>query len=115
MLKKVEEIKMEKRDEVQKGTGYVLIDHLLEGTELPPNGEMFAICTLKSGCSIGSHVHDEDTEYYYCLSGKGEINDNGKVAEFLPGYVNKCGNGDFHAIKNRREEPLRFLVVIIKN
>jgi len=108
------DVRIEKRENVQGGAGYVLIDQLLEGENLPPNADMFAVCTLEKGCEIGKHFHIGDTEFYYCLSGEGELDDNGTKYAFVPGDVTRCMDGDFHAIINKKDEPLKFLVMIVK-
>ncbi|MGI6153994.1 MAG: cupin domain-containing protein [Christensenellaceae bacterium] len=113
MYIEAEKVRLEKRERVQGGDGYVLIDQLLEGENLPENADMFAICTLEQGCEIGKHFHKGDTEFYYCLSGEGELNDNGTKRTLLPGDVTRCMDGEYHAIINRHAQPLKFLVAII--
>ena len=113
MYVQAKDVRLEKRDKVQGGEGYVLIDQLLEGDKLPKNADMFAICTLEQGCEIGKHTHSGEAEMYYCISGEGELNDNGTLVTFAPGDVNCCNDGNFHAIINKKKEPLKFLVAII--
>ena len=48
-----------------------------KGSELNPNMRLFAKLVLKPGCSIGHHVHENEDEIYYILSGTAETDDNG--------------------------------------
>ncbi|NLO99293.1 MAG: cupin domain-containing protein, partial [Clostridiaceae bacterium] len=69
--------------------------------------------TLEPGCSIGSHVHDQEEEIYYILSGTGTVNDNGVVKNVGPGDAIKTGDGESHSISNNGDVPLVFLAAII--
>ena len=76
---------------------------------------MFAIVNIGMGSSIGRHVHRGEMEFYYCISGKGMLNDNGEHTVFCPGDVHSCADGDFHSIRNEEPCELKFLVTIVKN
>ena len=41
-------------------------------------------------------THDQEEEIYYILSGKGVVDDNGKIVDVEPGDAVKTGNGEFH-------------------
>ncbi|MGI6153995.1 MAG: cupin domain-containing protein [Christensenellaceae bacterium] len=108
-------IRRERSDREMNGQGHILTDFLLEGESLPSGANMFAVVTIGQDCSIGKHVHEGETEVYYCLSGKGSLDDNGEAVIFRPGDIHTCGGGAYHTIVNDQEEPLRFLVAIVSD
>ena len=67
MIIKRNEIRSLKRPHEQNGNGYEIIEFLAEGENLPQGVNLFAKCRLETGCSIGKHVHNGETEIYYCL------------------------------------------------
>ena len=71
-------MEIEKVEHAAGGKGYILKRKLLSATELKDKVGMFAEITLKPGCSLGYHVHSDNAEAYYILSGEGEYDDNGK-------------------------------------
>ena len=101
------------RERMRDGSGKVSIRHVVDKENLPENSRLCAVMTLEEGCSIGPHDHTNETEIYYCLEGEGVLDDNGETRPFLPGDVNICGGGSYHAVKNAGEKPLRVLAVII--
>ena len=47
------------------------------------------------------------------LSGEAEYNDNGTVTTIKAGDVTFTGDGEGHAITNYRDEPARFIALIL--
>ena len=73
----------------------------------------FALAELKPGEEVEFHIHEDESEQYYIISGKGEYNDNGSVSEVLPGTVTFTPSGSGHGIKNIGEDMLSFIALII--
>jgi mannose-6-phosphate isomerase-like protein (cupin superfamily) len=106
------EMKTEEKEKMRDGEGVTHFTYLLDGST-EKNARMFAEITLKSGCSIGYHRHDSETEYYFILSGSGEVDDNGKIVPVKTGDAIITGNGASHSIKNTGSDPLVFHAVIV--
>lgn len=83
-----------KKEQANGGEGAIFIKHILNETELNGKCKMFAEVTIPAGCSLGYHVHHNESETYYIVKGEGEYNDNGttrtvKAGErtFTPGWL----------------------------
>ena len=59
------------------GDGEVTICRLLGEKELNGKCGLYAQVTIQPGSSLGYHVHHNESETYYILSGEAEYNDNG--------------------------------------
>ena len=112
MLVRKNERKNETKEKMRDGEGSVQISHMVDA-EKEKHTRMLAEVTMNSGCSIGYHKHDNETEYYFIISGTGTVNDNGKDVAVKAGDTVVTGNGDSHSIKNTGTEPLVFHAVII--
>lgn len=75
----------------------------------------FHYAIMEKGSSIGKHFHNEETEYYYMISGEGVYNDNGKAVTLKPGDICVTGGGEFHSIENKNDEPIIFIGIISKH
>ena len=114
MIRKKDECKIEFREHMRDGKGTVEITNLIEGPEeLCGKGRLFSKITLKSGCSIGFHIHDNDSELFYVLKGVAEYNDNGTVKTVFPGDVMICPAGTGHGVENVSEETVEIIAVIV--
>ena len=114
MIRKAEECKMEYREHMRDGDGTVEITNFIQGnSELNDKGRLFAKLTLKSGCSIGYHVHEKDAELFYMMKGTAEYNDNGEIRTVHAGDVMICPTGPGHGIANRSEETVEVIAVIV--
>ncbi|HHU88479.1 MAG: cupin domain-containing protein [Sphaerochaetaceae bacterium] len=74
---------------------------------------LFGTITLEQGCSIGEHPHEGETEYYWIISGEGVVTESDGEKVVQKGDLVITGNGESHAIRNEKEEPLLFLALII--
>ena len=83
--------------------------------ELKDKVGMFAEITLKPGCSLGYHVHSDNAEAYYILSGEGEYDDNGEIRTVKPGDVTYTSDGKGHSLENKSQNDLVFIALIINN
>ena len=74
-----------KKEQANGGEGAIFIKHILNETELNGKCKMFAEVTIPAGCSLGYHVHHNESETYYIVKGEGEYNDNGTTRTVRPG------------------------------
>ena len=112
MIVQKKDRKTEIKEKMRDGAGSVQISYMVD-TEKEKHTRMLAEVTLNSGCSIGYHRHDNETEYYFIISGTGIVNDDGKEVPVKAGDSVITGNGASHSIKNSGKEPLVFHAVII--
>jgi quercetin dioxygenase-like cupin family protein len=105
-------MKTEQKEKMRDGEGMVLIRHLVD-TENEKHTRMLGEITLEPGCSIGYHQHNNETEYFFIISGSGTLNDNGTEVQVNAGDSIITGNGASHAIKNTGDAPLILHAVII--
>jgi len=86
--------------------------------EFPGVGEkirMYAHARLKPGEEVEFHVHENEAELYYILSGKGLYDDNGVKEEVEAGTVTHTPSGSGHGIANVGDDMLEFMALVIKN
>lgn len=96
------------------GTGEITVRGLINSdTELNNKGRVFAHTTVYPGSAIGYHIHQNDEEIYYILSGHGQYNDNGTMAEIGPGDVAVCPCGEGHGIACLGGEPIEMIALIL--
>ena len=76
---------------------------------------MYAHAKLKPGEEVGFHMHLQESEIYYVISGKALYDDNGKKVELGAGAVTFTPAGEGHGIANIGEELLEFMALEIKN
>ena len=81
--------------------------------ELMNKGRIFSEFFLEKDCGFGYHVHDTDGEIYLMLEGEAEYSDNGEMTTIYPGDVAIVYPGEGHSITNLREEPVRFIAVVL--
>ena len=91
-----------KKEQANGGEGAIFIKHILNETELNGKCKMFAEVTIPAGCSLGYHVHHNESETYYIVKGEGEYNER----TFTP-------DGYGHGIANRTDQDLVFMALII--
>lgn len=95
------------------GDGDALQHLILSDGDMAKHSRLFATMVLKEGCSIGEHQHNNETEYYYILSGTGIVTEADGEKEVKAGDVVITGNGESHAIRNSGKEDLVFIALII--
>jgi mannose-6-phosphate isomerase-like protein (cupin superfamily) len=83
------------------------IRSLLDRTNAPVQNQSLAEATLPAGASTERHYHRAAEEFYFVLSGKGEMEIDGETREVGPGDAILIPPGARHAI--RALAPLRFL------
>ena len=112
MLIKRNEMKTEVKEKMRGGEGKAELVHLVD-CQNEKNIRLLAELTLKPGCSIGSHSHEAETEYYVILSGNGIVNDNGTEKPVKAGDAVITGNGASHGISNTGTVPLVYHAIIV--
>ena len=114
MIRKKDECKIEYREKMRDGNGTVEITNLItDPSELYDKGRLFSKITLKSGCSIGYHIHENDSELFYFLKGTAKYNDNGEVKPVSAGDVAICPAGSGHGVVNDSDEAVEFVALIV--
>lgn len=113
MIKRMQEMKTEIRQQMRGGKGSVEIIHILNKEEMKGKVRLFAKIVLNPGCSIGLHEHVDEEEAYYIIKGKGMVTDNGQTLPVQAGDVILTGDGSSHAIENTGDEPLEFIAVVM--
>ena len=112
MITRVHEIVPEVAEDVRAGNGIVqahkLID-LFPGSSIKSVG----LVRLEPGASIGAHSHHGEEDFYYCISGRGIVVDNGVEHEFTPGTLQITRDGETQAIRNTGETELVFLGALV--
>ena len=115
MVRRYKEIIVEQKPAPFNGDGTIKVRHLLNGeAELYHKGRVFAHTTVYPGSSIGYHVHKNESETYYIISGSGRYNDNGTMVTFEAGDVLYCKDGEGHSIE-AFTEPIEMVALIIYN
>ena len=69
---------------------------------------------LPPGASVGEHRHDADEEYYYILSGRGQMLLDGRTFEVGPGDITAVYPGGSHGLINTGSEDLRIVVICVQ-
>lgn len=114
MVRKGSERLIERLDHKFDGDGYIIVRSCASNDrELNNKGRAFAHTTLPPQASIGFHMHHNESEIYYILSGEGEFNDNGILVTVEAGDVTFTPSGTGHGIRNISGEPLELIALIL--
>ena len=114
MIRKQNECNVEFREHMRDGKGTVELTSFIAGPEeLCGKGRLFSRITVKPGCSIGFHIHDNDSELFYIMKGTAEYNDNGEIKTVNEGDVTICPAGTGHGIENKGTETVEIIAVIV--
>lgn len=101
------------REQMRGGKGRALMAGLME--PLPAHMRLFSTITLAPGCSIGYHVHENETELFYFISGRGTVQDDDVLLEVAAGDALSTSSGHGHAVDNDGDEDLVILAAIVKD
>ena len=94
------------------GDGETIVKDLTAGKK-PANVRVCSEMVLMKGCSIGRHGHSDDSEIIYILGGEGVYDDNGTVVSVRAGDTLVCFAGEEHSLRNEKDDPLRYLAMIV--
>lgn len=114
MIKRKNQMEIEKRERMRDGEGVIKILHYFKKDEFKANVRLCAKLTIAPNCSIGLHQHLDEDEVFIISKGKGILFDgiNENVVE--EGDAILTGNGQFHSIKNIKDEDLEIIAFIAK-
>ena len=113
MIKKFRDFKTQVRDNMRGGDGTVVISNFVSEEEMYNKGRLFGKVVLKPGCSIGYHVHENESELFYIIKGSGVFDDNGTQTNVYAGDVTITSSGQGHSVKNEGNEDLEFIALIV--
>ena len=113
MIRKAADCKKMYNEKMRGGNGIVEITSFATPVELNNNGRLFANITLKPGCGIGFHMHENESELFYVIKGEVLYNDNGTEYVCSAGDVMICAAGTGHAIACKGEETAEVCAVIV--
>ncbi|NLN19135.1 MAG: cupin domain-containing protein [Firmicutes bacterium] len=113
MLKRANEMQKEIREQMRGGKGCVEITHIFQPDELKGACRLLAKLTLAPGCSIGRHVHTNEEEVFYVVSGTALVDNNGTQCQLGPGDALLTGGGQYHAVENAGSDDLVIMAIIL--
>lgn len=113
MIKKAEKMMKIVKPQMRGGTGQATVTDLLDAGEYTGKARLIATITLEPGCSIGEHVHDNEEEVFYIISGTALYNDNGCDVTLNKGDSCICLAGQKHSIANADEKDTLVFAAII--
>lgn len=114
MIKTKEEVRIT-TEENAAGQIKMYLNHLKDFEGWNEKARMFALVELKVGEEVEFHVHENEFESYYILSGKALYTDHDETFEIAPGTVTFTPSGKGHGIKNIGDEMLKFIALIVKD
>ncbi len=76
---------------------------------------MFSLAELEPDGEVEFHIHENEFESYYIISGEGIYDDNGTKIPVSAGTVTYTPSGEGHGIKNTGSEKLSFIALVIKD
>lgn len=112
MVNRSENMPVRIEEKFRGGDGEVLIKDLTAGRK-PGSVRDCNEMVIFRGCSVGFHTHYGVGEIIYILHGEGVYTDGDAETHVRAGDTLVCLDGEGHAIRNEREEPLKFLAFIV--
>ena len=113
MIKKFSELNQVVNENMRGGAGSVTLTHLAGADDMYGKSRLYARATLKPGCSIGYHVHENETEIYHVISGSALYDDDGVEIQLSTGDVTFTPAGKGHSITNNGDCDLEIVALII--
>lgn len=115
MYRRAQEMASEIRSQMRGGKGDVKITQIFTPDEFNGQSRLIARITLEPGCSIGSHEHVNEEEFYIITRGEAILTDSTLDEEIVlyPGDASLTTGGQSHAIRNAGSETLEFLAVVL--
>ncbi|MCR4891146.1 MAG: cupin domain-containing protein [Lachnospiraceae bacterium] len=114
MIREKSQCLIDYKEHMRGGDGTVEITKFITSPEeLLGKGRLFSRITLKPGCSIGYHVHDDESELFHILNGTAEYNDGGEIRTVHAGDVTICPPGTGHGIANHTDETVELIALIL--
>lgn len=113
MIKRVNDMTSEIKDNMRGGDGKVTLTTVLEKGEYKGGARLVATITLEKGCSIGEHIHENEEEIFLVLQGVATYNDNGETVTLNKGDACLCLGSQKHSLRNDGDETLVVAAVIL--
>ena len=114
MIRKANECSVKINEHMRGGDGSVRITDFISGPEeLLGKGRLFSRITLEPGCSIGYHIHENESELFYIIKGSAVYNDGGEEINVSAGDVTIVEPGNGHGIANRTDETCELVALIL--
>ena len=113
MIKVSDTLPVTVNENMRGGSGSISMSHLADKADMLGKSRLFARITLKPGCSIGWHVHENEMEIYHILSGMAAYDDNGEPKTASAGDTTLTPPGHGHAVANAGDTDLVFIALII--
>ncbi len=104
MIKRSDSMTVNVKVKMRDGNGHALIREVLDKGEYKGASRLVATITLEPGCSIGSHVHENEEEIFYIIKGTATYDDNGRTEVLNEGDSCICLSGEKHSIANLEKE-----------
>ena len=115
MVRRANECSVKINENMRGGDGSVKLKSLISGPEeLLDKGRLFSVITLEPGCSIGYHVHENESELFYIVKGSADYNDGGEEIRVNAGDVTIVEPGNGHGITNRTNEACELVALILQ-
>lgn len=113
MLIQNKDLAISKVEKNKGGIGISKMIHITDNAGLCDKGRLYAMMELEPGCSVGSHVHENDFEIYYFLEGEGEVTDDNEVKKVKAGDVMITHEGHEHSLKNIGDSVFKWMALIL--
>lgn len=113
MIKRLTELRETVVRDAKGGHGDFINQHILEKEDFAGTGRYYALCTLAPGDSIGSHIHEDEMEVLFFISGTGHVRNDGIDVPVGPGDTNIVRSGEAHAVYNTGTENLVYTAIIL--
>jgi len=113
MIKRKDSYTAQINENMRGGEGTVKIEHLLTPEELNNKGRLYAKISVAPGASIGFHVHENEMEAFFIISGEAQYDDNGETVTLLPGDIAYTPVDTGHAVKSTGNTPLEMIALIL--
>ena len=104
--------RLELRSNVCGGRGNAAVKHIIEDESLT-SARMIVRITVDPGSSFGRHMHHNETEIYYVLSGEIVTESDGREYTLRAGDASMTSDGEIHFLENRTAQPAELIAVII--
>jgi len=113
MYTKAGQHRVEIREKARGGKGTLELHHFLEEEQLAPHSRLLCKMVMEPGNSMGYHIHEDEGEFFYILSGVAKVMDNDEEVLLYPGDTLFTPSGSSHSIEAEGDETLEYLAVIL--
>ena len=101
------------REDVCGGTGRAEVLELFSQEEMNGKARMFKRIILQPGTTFGAHIHHDEIELYYILSGEVVTGEPGKGEVLHEGDVTCTREEEAHFLRNETAEIAELIAIIL--